>query len=55
MAQIVINEISQNYTYAIGTNSYATVALPITACWGPCYLDPEAVSPYSHAASLRGT
>lgn len=41
MAQIVINEISQNYTYNIGTNSYATVAMPITACWGPGYFDPE--------------
>lgn len=41
MAQIVINEISQNYTYNIGTNSYATVALPITSCWGPGYFDPD--------------
>ena len=40
MAQIVINEISQNYTYNIGTNSYATVAMPITASWGPGYEDP---------------
>lgn len=37
MANIVINEISQNYTYNIGASSYATVALPITACWGPAY------------------
>lgn len=37
MAQIVINEISSNYTYNIGSNSYATVALPITAAWGPGY------------------
>lgn len=35
MAEIIINEVSQNYSYNIGTNSYATVALPITACWGP--------------------
>lgn len=41
MAQIVINEISQNYSYNIGTNSYACVALPITSCWGPGYFDPE--------------
>ena len=41
MAQIVINEISQNYTYNIGTSSYATVALPITSCWGPGYFDPK--------------
>lgn len=44
MANIVINEISQNYTYAIGNNSYATVALPITACWGPGYIDAATVS-----------
>lgn len=41
MAQIVINEISQNYSYNIGRASYATVALPITACWGPGYFDPD--------------
>lgn len=40
MAQITINEISQNYTYNIGRNSFATVALPITAMWGPAYMDP---------------
>ena len=41
MAQIVINEVSQNYTYNIGTNSFATVALPMTACWGPGFFDPK--------------
>jgi len=41
MAQIVINEISQNYTYNIGTHSYATVAMPITSSWGPGFFDPE--------------
>lgn len=35
MAQIIINEISENYAYNIGNNSFATVALPITASWGP--------------------
>lgn len=40
MAQITINEISQNYSYNVGTNSFATVALPITACWGPAIMDP---------------
>lgn len=39
MAQIIINEISQNYTYNIGTNSYCSVALPITAAWGPAFMD----------------
>lgn len=39
MATIKINEVSQNYTYNIGTSSYATVALPITASWGPGYVE----------------
>lgn len=43
MAQITINEISQNYTYNIGTNSFCTVALPITASWGPGFVDPASV------------
>lgn len=42
MANIIINEVSQNYTYNIGSSSYAQVALPITACWGPGFYDPEA-------------
>lgn len=41
MAKIVINEISQNYTYNIGNNEYAGVAFPITACWGPGFMDPN--------------
>ena len=40
MAQIVINEISQNYSYNIGNNSYACVAMPITSCWGPGFFEP---------------
>ena len=39
MANITINEVSQNYTYNIGNASYATVALPITASWGPGFTD----------------
>ena len=35
MPNIVINEISQTYAYNVGNNSYATVAIPITASWGP--------------------
>ena len=42
MANITINEVSQNYTYNIGNNSYATVALPMTACWGPGFEDAQA-------------
>ena len=41
MAQITINEISQGYSYNIGTSSYATVALPITSSWGPGYFNPD--------------
>ena len=37
MANIVINELSSNYTYNVAGASYATVALPITAQWGPGY------------------
>lgn len=40
MAQITINEISQNYNYNIGTSSFCTVALPLTSCWGPGFFDP---------------
>ena len=43
MAQIQINEFSQNYTYNIGTSTFATVALPITASWGPAFVDPDSV------------
>lgn len=45
MAQITINEISQNYSYSIGTNSFATVAMPITSCWGPGFFDPATFVP----------
>ena len=37
MAKITINEFSDDYSFNVGVNSYATVALPITACWGPAY------------------
>ena len=39
MANITINEVSQNYSYNVGNASYATVALPITSCWGPGFED----------------
>lgn len=44
MAQITINEISQNYTFNVGDAQYATVAMPITAAWGPAYLDPATLT-----------
>lgn len=43
MAQIIINEFSDNYTFNVGNNAFATVALPITACWGPAVLDPATI------------
>ena len=43
MAVITINEISKNYNFAVGTNTFATVALPITASWGPGYFDPDTI------------
>lgn len=55
MAKIVINEISSNYTYNIGSNSYATVALPITAAWGPCFYEEDSESGKSKADVLDET
>lgn len=55
MPQIVINEISQNYTYNIGTNSYATVALPITSCWGDGYFDVSTVSSVTEEQMYQST
>ena len=43
MATITINEISKNYNFATGTSTFATVALPITASWGPGYFDPNTI------------
>lgn len=43
MAKITINEISRNYNVSVGTNTFATVALPITASWGPGYFDPSTI------------
>lgn len=40
MAKIVINEISNTFAYNVGNSSFATVALPITAAWGPGYVEP---------------
>ena len=43
MAQIIINEISKNYTYSTGTSSFCSVAMPMTASWGPAFEDPESL------------
>jgi len=40
MAKITINPISNNYSINVTNSSYCTVALPITACWGPAFEDP---------------
>ena len=41
MAQIIVNPISNNYSINVGNASYCTVALPLTACWGPAFKDIE--------------
>ena len=43
MAQIVINEISSNYGYSVASTSFCSVALPITASWGPAFEDPASL------------
>lgn len=43
MAQITINEISKNYTYSTGISTFCSVALPITASWGPAFEDPASL------------
>ena len=40
MANITINEISRNYNYSAGNSAFCSVALPITASWGPAFEDP---------------
>lgn len=40
MAKITINPISNNYSINVVNSNYATVALPITASWGPAFEDP---------------
>jgi len=41
---ITVNVISENNAFAVENANYATVALPITACWGPCFMLPTANS-----------
>lgn len=40
MAKITVNPISNNYSINVPNANYCTVALPITACWGPAFEDP---------------
>lgn len=53
MSQIIINEISDNYTYTVGDSNYATVAMPITSCWGPGFFDPNLVISDDEAETLE--
>ena len=39
---IQVNVISENNAFSVETANYCTVALPITACWGPCFSLPTA-------------
>lgn len=43
MANIKVNEITRTYTYNMQNSDYCTVALPITACWGPAFEDPDSL------------
>ena len=43
MANITVNEISKTARYAVPNADYCTVALPITACWGPAFEDPASL------------
>ena len=54
MAEIIINEISRNYTYSTGTISFCSVALPITASWGPAFEDPASLG-IGLSEELEGT
>jgi hypothetical protein len=42
MATINVNVISENKAFTVENANYATVALPITACWGPGFTLPTA-------------
>lgn len=44
MAKITVNPISNNYSINVANANYCTVALPITACWGPAFEDPDATA-----------
>ena len=36
---IQVNVISENKAFTVENANYCTVALPITACWGPAFRD----------------
>lgn len=43
MANIKVNEISRQYAFRMVGTEYCTVALPITASWGPAFEDPDSL------------
>lgn len=54
MANIKVNEISRTQTLGTQNADYCTVALPITACWGPAYEDPASLG-IDEATELEST
>lgn len=50
---IQVNVISENNAFAVESANYATVALPITACWGPAFTLETAELDPSKPASLE--
>ena len=44
MAKITVNPISNNYSINVANANYCTVALPITASWGPAFENPSSPS-----------
>lgn len=40
MATITINEVSRNYNYSTSNMTFCSVAMPMTASWGPAFEDP---------------
>ena len=54
MANITINEISKTSAYRSPNAEYCTVALPITACWGPAFEDPASLGT-DEATELENT
>ena len=58
MPRINITEHSDTYSFQVRNNNYATVALPITAIWGPAYLanDEDSNPDWVHfSAGYKGT
>lgn len=53
MANIQINEISRTYTHVAGNGSFCQVALPITACWGPAFVNPASLEGTDDAEKMR--